>query len=172
MKKKKATLLTQRLVLKSYDDDDKDKMVALLCNEEIKKTFMIPDFENKEQAERLFERLKEFSRSEDHFEYGIYLEDVLIGFLNDCEIKDAKIEVGYVISPDYKGKGYATEALHAAIEELFRMGYEHVMAGCFEQNKASSRVMEKCGMHRLALEEDIEYQGICHHCLYYGIDKA
>lgn len=71
MKKKKAKLLTNRLVLKSYDDGDKDKMVALLCNEEIKKTFMIPDFENKEQAEHLFERLKEFSRSEENFEYGI-----------------------------------------------------------------------------------------------------
>lgn len=51
------------------------------------------------------------------------------------------------------------------------MGYEHIIAGFFEENIASRRVMEKCGMHLLELEEDVKYQGIVHHCLYYGIDK-
>lgn len=81
------------------------------------------------------------------------------------------IEVGYVISPEYKGNGYATEALKAAIDELFRMGYNHVTAVFFEENAASRRVMEKCGMHLLDMEDTEDYQGVTHRCLYCGIDK-
>lgn len=171
MKKKKDKLITERLVLRAYDECDSDAMVEMLTNEEIKKTFMIPDFDDRGQAEALFEKIKGFSRSDDHFEYGIYLDGTLIGFLNDCEIEGEAIEVGYVIHPRYKGNGYATEALQAAIDELFRMGYKHVSAGFFEENTASRRVMEKSGMHKLPNEDDEEYQGIVHHCLYFGIDK-
>lgn len=171
MEKKQPILQTQRLTLKAYEDSDAAAMVDILCNAEIKKTFMIPDFASRQQAEALFYRLKEFSRSDDRFEYGIYLQGTLIGFLNDCDMEGDTIEVGYVIHPDYQGKGYATEALRAAIKELFRMGYCHVTAGFFEENPASGRVMEKCGMHKLPLEKDEEYQGSLHHTLYYGIDK-
>ena len=171
MLKKETELKTARLVMKPYEERDKDAMVDILCNEEIKKTFMIPDFETRLEAEKLFYKLMEFSRSDGHFEYGIYLNGKLIGFLNDCDIEGGEIEVGYVIHPDFKGKGYATEALAAAIEELFRMGYHRVTAGFFEENTPSRRVMEKCGMTKIDLEEDEEYRGKIHHCLYYGIEK-
>ena len=56
-------------------------------------------------------KLIEFSKVEDmvHLEYGIYLNDMLIGFVNDCGIEADEIEIGYVIHPDYKGLGYATD---------------------------------------------------------------
>ena len=92
--------------------------------------------------------------------------------MNDCEIKDDAIEIGYVITPAHQGKGFATEAVEACIEELFRMGFAHIRAGFFECNVASCRVMEKCGMHRIELEEDIEYKGVLHHCFYYEIHKT
>lgn len=65
----------------------------------------------------------------------------------------------------------ATEAVSACIDELFRIGLQKVTAGFFEENNASRRVMEKCGMHKLKKEDDIEYGGILHHCLYYGIEN-
>ena len=34
---------------------------------------MIPDFEAKEDAKKMFYKLKEWSLSEEHYEYGIYL---------------------------------------------------------------------------------------------------
>lgn len=172
MKKKQRELRTARLLLRPYEESDRDAMVALLCNEEVKKTFMIPDFERREQAEALFEKLWQFSRSDDHFEYGICLHGRLIGFLNDCDIEDDSIEVGYVIDPAFRGRGYAPEALQAAITELFRMGYRQVTAEYFAENPASRRVMEKCGMHKLDTEEDVEYRGAMHHCFTYAIESA
>ena len=172
MEKKKSRLVTERLVLKAFCESDRQQMLDILCDKSIKKTYMIPDFGNKEQAGPLFEKLMAFSKSDNHFQYGIYLNDTVIGFVNDCEIKDSTIELGYVIAPEYQGKGFATEAVRTCIDELFRMGFQHIKAGFFEGNIASRRVMEKCGMHKLPFEEDIEYKGNLHHCLYFGIDIA
>ena len=172
MEKKKDSLQTERLILKAFSECDRHQMVDIFCNEQIKKTYMIPDFANPKQAEALFEKMMDFSKSENHFVYGIYVNDTVIGFVNDCEINDSAIELGYVIAPAYQGKGFATEAVQACIDELFRMGFSQVKAGYFEENIASCRVMQKCGMVKMDFEEDIEYKGFSHHCLYYGIEKS
>ena len=154
MEKKQYRLQTQRLVLKAFDECDTQPMVDIFFNEEIKKTYMIPDFTEKKQAEALFDKLMNFSRAENHFVYGIYHNGTPIGFLNDCVMDDSVIEVGYVIAPEYQRQGFATEALQACIAELFRMGFEQVKAGFFEGNLPSCRVMQKCGMHKLDFEEE------------------
>ena len=53
------------------------------------------------------------------------------------------------------------------IKELLKMGFRKVKAGYFEENEASRRVMEKCGMKQLSYTDEIEYRGITHKCLYY-----
>lgn len=105
---------TSRLVLKAYEPEDQESMVELLTNDEIKKTFMIPDFQN---------------------------------------------------------RGYATEALSAAIGDLFQKGFGEIIAGAFENNTASCRVMEKCKMTRTEREETIKYREQLYHCIYYSIKK-
>lgn len=172
MEKKKERLQTERLILKPFEECDRQQMVDILLNEDIKKTYMIPDFEDKKQAEKLFEKIMNYSKSDNHFEYGIFFNDILIGFVNDCEIHDAMIEIGYVITPKYQGNGFATEAVKSCIDELFRIGFERIRAGFFEENKASCRVMQKCGMYKIDLEDDIEYKGMLRHCLYYELDKS
>ncbi len=171
MEQKKERLQTERLILKAFEEYDRQQMVDIFFNEDIKKTYMIPDFNDKKQAEQLFEKMMTFSRSENHFVYGVYFHEQLVGFVNDCGIKNSTIELGYVIIPEYQGRGFATEAVQICIDELFRMGFEHIIAGFFRENIASCRVMQKCGMQKMDLEEDIEYKGVLHHCLYYGIDK-
>lgn len=171
MKKKPDILQTERLILKAFDECHRQQMLGILYDKDIKKTYMIPDFDTPEQAGPLFEKLMQFSRSDRHFVYGIYLNDTPIGFVNDCEITDSAMEIGYVIAPAYQGNGFATEAVQACIRALFDMGFEEVKAGFFEENIASCRVMQKCGMVKMDFEEDIEYKGVLHHCLYYHIIK-
>lgn len=162
---------TDRLVMKPYTEDDEESMIALLTNETIKETFMIPDFETKEDEIAMFRKLLTYSHSEEHFERGIYYNDKLIGFLNDVEMSDSVIELGYVIHPDYHGQGYATEALQAVIKELFDCGYQEIVAGAFEENLASIRVMKKCGMLPIEKTEDIEYHNRVHHCVHFSIKR-
>ena len=172
MEKKNEVLTTERLVLRPFCEEDRREMVGILWDQEIKKTYMLPDFADPKEAEALFEKLMHFSRSADHFVYGICFHNKVIGFVNDCEITPEMIEIGYVITPACQGKGFATEAVRCCIEALMIMGFARIRAGYFEENAASCRVMEKCGMHKIDLEEDIEYRGTSHHCLYYEIDTV
>ena len=169
MKNKKIYLRTTRLELHSFRANDLENALAIFYNEEIKKTYMLPDFPSRENAIALFDRLMRLSNNVNRFVYGIYKDNVLIGFMNDVEITSSTIEVGYVIHPDYQNQGYMTEALKACIEELFRIGYTTVKAGHFEENIASGRVMKKCGMHRIDHTDTLEYRGVTHICVNYEI---
>lgn len=163
---------TKNLVLKPYSDEDQEDMILLLMNEKIKLTYMIPDFKNKDEALSMFNKLKERSKSNDNFEYGIYKDNKLIGWINEVYKDTDKIEVGYVIDPNYHNKGYATEVLQAIIDIIFsNETINEVVAGAFENNIPSIRVMEKCGMKRIDKEEDIIYQNKSQHCIYYSIKR-
>ena len=100
--KQTECIRTKRLELKSYRSSDKEQLSKLLTNAEVTKTFMVPEFKSEKQVLDLVNKLIVFSKAEDmtHLEYGIYLKDTLIGFLNDCGIEDETIEIGYVIHPD------------------------------------------------------------------------
>lgn len=163
------TLKTKNLTIRPLKEEDRSDMEELLTNDDIAKTYLIPNFSSEEEVTALFETLRENSLSKEHYLYGICQGKKLIGFVNDVEQKGDVIELGYVIHPAYQGKGYATEMLGAVLEDLKELGYARVCAGVFEENIASIRVMEKCGMERTDREEDIAYRGRKHHCVYYEI---
>ena len=55
--------------------------------------------------------------------------------------------LGYLLDPAHHGRGYATEMVGAALDLAFGdLGLRRVTAGCFADNVASWRVMEKSGM--------------------------
>lgn len=141
-------------------------VAAILLDDSIKKTYMVPDL-TPEAAEAMAEKIISLSTDTARYVRGIYRENTLVGFLNDVGIEGDFIELGWVVHPDYQGKGYCTAAVKAAIEELFLMGYSEVWAGAFEENPASIRVMEKAGMAKSDKTEQVEYRGKMHNCICY-----
>ena len=166
---KKDKITTKNLVLKPLENKDRNILISLLEDPLIKKTYMCPVFKNDEDKDKCFLRLKDISNENNKILYGIYQNKLLIGFINEVVSYNDTIELGYLITPKEWNKGYATEALSAMISEVFRMGYKVVECGHFEENPASGRVMQKCGMHKIAKTETIEYAGTKHLCLYYSI---
>lgn len=160
-------------MLKAYSENELEPLTQLLMNEEITETFMVPAYPDVQQYTELARKLLRFSRPEDetHLEYGIFLNGALIGFVNDCGYDESSIEIGYVIHPEHQNRGYATEAVGAVIVELWDMGFRTVTAGFFEENIASRRVMEKCGMRLNGIWDYEEYRGIQHKCLYCEISR-
>ncbi len=161
----------RHVALARLADTDKDAVSAVLLNDQIKRTYMVPDLSSPEEADRLFLVLKELSRRDDHFVRGIIHNGELVGFLNDTEIMGSSIELGWVIHPRYHSRGFATQAVTLAIRELFGRGFTEVTAGAFEENPASIRVMEKCGMIPMGKTEVIEYRGKKHKCKFFHIEK-
>ena len=167
----KNIIKTKNLVLKEMKELDIDNLCEILMNKEVSETYMLPIFYSIDDALKLANTLINKSKLDTYFLCGIFLDDKLIGFVNEVLKDEKEIELGYVINPIYKNKGYATEALKASINYLFSKGYEFIKAGYFEENIASMRVMEKSGMKKLNEIEEIEYRDKLHKCYYYGISK-
>lgn len=155
--------------LRPFCQDDWEIILSILTDDRVNQTFMLPDFESREAALPLFRRLEDLSRDPGRYVRCIALNGAAIGFLNDVEISDGVVELGYCIHPDFQGKGYMTGALAAAMAELSSLGFREVIAGAFEENIPSIRVMEKCGMTRLPKTDEITYRGKTHRCVYYHL---
>ena len=153
--------------LRPIGENDRERMLDILTSNQVNKTYMLPDFEHREDAAPLFLRLLEISQSGSKYVRAIDLDGGLIGYINQVEAENGSIELGYVIHPDFHGMGYMTEALQLAINELFDLGYQEVIAGAFSKNAASIRVMQKSGMSKITKSDEIEYRGMIHTCVYY-----
>lgn len=157
--------------LRHIHSSDEPAILDILTDSAIKMTYMLPDFECREDATPLFLHLMALSQEKERYVRCISLGEIPIGFLNDVEIRNDTIEVGYVIHPAYQGRGYMTGALSAAIDELFYLGYREIIAGAFDENIASIRVMVKSGMTKMDQTDKIHYRDEDHLCVYYHITK-
>ena len=63
---------------------------------------------------------------------------------------DGVVEIAYGLSPEYQGKGYATEAAEALTAYAFDSGKVRVVrAHTLPELNASGRVLTKCGFRRI-----------------------
>ncbi|RYY24816.1 MAG: N-acetyltransferase [Sphingomonadales bacterium] len=69
----------------------------------------------------------------------------LIGGMGVSALKDEPHELGYWITPDAWGRGYATEAAAGVLRAAKATGVRRVTAGHFIDNPASGRVLRKLG---------------------------
>ena len=61
-------------------------------------------------------------------------------------VKKHAVEIGYGVLPEYEGQGYTTEAVQAMTQWAFQQkDVVFVEAETEPENKASQRVLEKCG---------------------------
>jgi RimJ/RimL family protein N-acetyltransferase len=69
-----------------------------------------------------------------------------IGVTPFADVYRRSAEIGYWLAEDLWGRGIMTEAVGAATEHAFRtLAVVRVQAAVFEWNRASMRVLEKCG---------------------------
>lgn len=82
--------------------------------------------------------------------FWILDDDELVGFL---ALRHAVNEVllavgghiGYSVRPSCRGRGFATSALMAGLDEARALGIEQVLVTCSVENRASQAVIERCG---------------------------
>jgi len=87
---------------------------------------------------------------------GVVIGDLMLRYddpWSQLEVREqavgTQIEVGYTLDPAHAGRGYATEAVLAALRICFEeLGVRRVIAQCFADNVASWRLMERVGMRR------------------------
>ena len=159
---------TERLQIRPFSISDKEAVIDLLTNLQVAKTYMLPEFQSREDAVGLFQRLQTLSADPRQYVAGIFLQNRFIGLINNTDISGNVIELGYALLPEYHNQGYATEALKGAIAYLGNCGFTEITAAAFSKNTASFRVMEKAGMRPTGHTETLEYRGQTYTCPYYS----
>jgi [ribosomal protein S5]-alanine N-acetyltransferase len=169
-------LWTPRLHLREFVEED---WPAVLAYQSDPRYLRYYEWESRdEQCVREFLQMFFRQQSEEprlKFQLAVTLREngALIG---NCGIRLEKSgsrvgDIGYEFSPDYWGKGYATEAA----SEIVRFGFEElglhrIWSWCIAENVGSWRVMEKLGMRREGFLRENEYfKGRWWNTLMYGI---
>lgn len=107
---------------------------------------------NTEEESQIFVRqvLSDATRNpRSRFVFAVIENNVLIGAgeLNIRSLTNREGEIGYIVHPDYWGKGYATEVATLLINFGFdTLSLHRIFATCDPRNVGSSKVLGKVGM--------------------------
>nr|WP_297707788.1 GNAT family N-acetyltransferase [uncultured Butyrivibrio sp.] len=126
----------------------------------------VPDevFETLEDAKETIEFIMaQYDSNEGPLIYALITkkEGTNIGYVQLVPIGDGKWEIGYHVAKQYTGKGYATEAVSAFLPVITaRVGISEVYGIRLLENKASGRVLEKCGFETFFTGEGPYHDGV------------
>jgi ribosomal-protein-alanine N-acetyltransferase len=127
---------------------DMDYVRAVGTDWEVQKTL----FQRLWPEAECVERLERWMRSWQERGFGFWIfEDesgaiVGHGGLFMAPEAPGEVEVGYIVRPQFWGRGYATEMVRAALAVAARdLRLERLVANTMPENAASQRVLQKCG---------------------------
>ena len=150
------TIETSRLLLRSFMDEDVDFLHRIQSDPNaMRYTYCTASRDESEQ------RLLAYAALEEQLGYAPWTvilrsESCIIGWggLNiDPFDHGWGVEIAYFFDPNYWGKGYATELVWASIGYGFdHFEFSEIKAFAHPKNKASIRVLEKCGFKYLRFE--------------------
>ncbi|WP_261134810.1 GNAT family N-acetyltransferase [Bacillus sp. Marseille-Q3570] len=145
------TLITERLVLRLFQNSDADAVTTLCNNYNIfKNTLYLPYPYSKEDALSWIEHHLDNFNDNKSYEFAITDKGSgklygAIALTNNQKFNNG--EIAYWIGEEFWGNGYATEAAQAIIQFAFdEKQYHKIFARYFNSNPASGRVMQKLGM--------------------------
>ena len=143
------TIETDRLILRPLKIEDAQAVYQWVSDERVAKYMVYNTYTSLKEAVEWLTMLQE-PDEEYHFGFVRKEDGLLIGSGSigpESERKDYWA-FGYNFRYDCWGKGYATEATKAMIKFANeKFGVMKFSSSHAEPNKASGRVMEKCGLH-------------------------
>jgi RimJ/RimL family protein N-acetyltransferase len=150
----RATLRTARLQLRSVRAEDIDRILEYRNLPEVTRWLLSTEVD----PGAFRAAWRRGAQDPDDHSMAVTLDGVVIGTVS-LDVVDGmgqpgmpprtEAHLGYTFDPAYGGHGYATEAVAAMVAHAFdRLGIRRITAGCFADNLASVRVLEKLGMRR------------------------
>ncbi len=143
-------LKTKRLLLRRIDNDDADEVLMLRGNSETMKYIPRPLAKTKEDALKHIAMIEEKIANNIGINWGITINgsSKIIGIIGHYRIQpeNHRAEIGYMLLPEYNGKGYTTEAIKVVVEYGFTQMKLHSIEAIIDPNNiASERVLQKNG---------------------------
>lgn len=152
---------TQRLIITEFDMSMAESVHINSLDDDNRR--FVPDevFETVEDATETVEFLiGVYENGNGPLVYPVLLKDgTYIGYVQAVPFDNGTWEVGYHIGGNYTKQGYATEAVTAFLPVIMKqIGITEIAGICLAENKASVKVMERCGFNKL-YEGMGNYQG-------------
>lgn len=145
----RKVVVTERLVLRPLELSDLETAHRYASDVDITRYMMnLPNSSPDETLEFIKGAVKEWeSEAPEYYEYAVTLDGLQIGGICLYLTEDRKQgEIGWILNPDYHGKGYALEAARELIPIANTLGLESVFARCDARNAASEKLMQRLGM--------------------------
>ena len=146
-------LETPRLILREHVPDDLPPLHAMLSDPAT--TWYLPDMRKDDPSETEAYLRSVMQDAEDHLRlrYNLMIVERASGeaagsvglHVIDGGERGAHYGLGYFVRRDLWNRGYATEAVCAALAYCFAGDGFRVTASCLAENLGSRRVLEKCG---------------------------
>jgi len=152
-------LRTDRLVLRPWRESDLEPFAAM--NADLAVMEFLPKVLEREESNALAARFSDHFKERGYGRWAVEVPGVapFIGFLGLNHVAFEApftpcVEIGWRLSREHWGKGYATEAARASLQHGFeQLGLDEIVSFTVPDNVRSRAVMERIGMTRLALED-------------------
>ena len=153
---------TERLVLRRITNDDVNEVFELRSNPETMKYIPRPLVKTTEDALEHIATIEDKIVTNVGINWGISLKDHpkllgIIGFYR-MQPENYRAEIGYILLPEFHGRGIIPEA----VNRLNRFGFENLKLHSIEavidpENFASEKVLQKCGYTKEAHLKEVEF---------------
>ncbi len=155
-------LITERLQLRRPVKNDMNDLYTLRCNAAIMRYIPRPLALSPEDALVLIERMNNGIEQGSSINWAVTLKsrDQLIGVIGYVKINEEnfRAEVGYILHPDFHGKGMMSEALGAVVDYGFKeMKLHTIEAVIHPDNRASCNIIQRNGFMKEAHFKDFQY---------------
>ena len=157
---------TERLILRQFEFSDKDDLFEVMSDEQT--SLDDGGYHASKSQDQQYLALMEILCRQQRFSIILKENQKMIGMINlqDDDRAVSSYELGFVMNPGYRRKGYTYEAVHAVIEYYFTNNLVQMFSvSCFPYNKASQHLIVKLGF----VYEGKEHKAF-NHAVYGPID--
>ena len=145
---KDNTIITERLVVRPVAVSDTKEIHEYAGDKEIDMMLFLPNDTIEQTREFVENAIDQWAmKSPSVREFVMLYNGKIIGGIDLETVDESTYEIGWVISKDYRSKGFVTEAGKAIVCYAFDvLSAKKVIAHCDIRNIASEKVMQKLGM--------------------------
>jgi len=155
---------TERLLFRRVSEHDVNEILELRSNPETMKYIPRPLLQNIEDTLAYFKTIDEAIEDNMGINWAITLKGnpKLLGTIGFYRIQpeNYRAEIGYMIVPEFQGKGIVSESIQRLVQYAFdEMKLHSVEAVIDPDNIASEKVLQKCNFVKEAHFKENEFYG-------------